>query len=291
MLIIQRKRQSSGRYLVPAGGSAVWYGIADAIPAGWSIVNAAKNVFVMGADTGEATDISAGSSVHNHDNPAATSEVAAHAHPITGVVGATGSGSTTFFGSGSEGTAPGGHGHGNGTANSASSGAHSHPLFVTEDATVYPPYYRLYWIKTSAGAILPVGGIVMWDDDIANAPAEFSICDGVGDTPDLTDNFIYGASSDGEVDATGGAETHSHENANVDDAGTHSHGLNVNTGNAPSNSNGSGYAGTTVSDGGHDHGMSATSNSDPNHDHELGDTGDGSSLPPYLMLYFIMRTV
>lgn len=291
MIIVQRRRIKAGGYLVPAGGSALWYGIALTIPTGWAIVNATKDVFVMGADTGGADDTPAGSAVHKHNNPAATEEDPPHTHPITSSVFPTGSGSTTFYPSGSGGTAPSGHGHGDGTGTSSSNGAHSHPVTATKDATVYPPYRRLYWIKTALGAILPVGGIVMWDDDIANAPEGFGICNGSGDTPDLTDNFIYGASADGNVHGTGGSETHVHRNNSVGEAGAHPHSMNVFTGGAPSNANGSGYAGTVVSAGGHKHGLSATTDNDPDHDHTLGDTGVGSSLPPYLMLYFIMRTV
>lgn len=289
MQIIQGRRRKPGGYLVPAGGSILWYGVASNIPSGWEIVNAAKSVFVMGADTGEASDVVTDSDTHNHDNPAATSEKSAHTHPLTGTLGATGSGSTTFFGSGSNGTAPGGHGHGDGSGTSSANGAHSHLLSPTKDATVYPPYKRLYWIKTALGAVLPVGGIVMWDGAIASIPEVFSMCNGAGSTPDLRDDFIYGASVDGDVNDAGGTETHSHENNAIGAGGGHTHSMNVTSGSAPSNSNGSGYAGANVSAGGHRHGLSATTDSDPDHNHTLGDTGFASSVPPYMMLYFIMR--
>jgi len=296
MIIVQRKRQSVGGYAVPAGGDVLWYGLATALPSPWVIDTALSSLFVMGADTGEGSkEIPAGSFIHDHNNPAATSINPNHTHPITGAVGATGSGSTTFYGSGSNGTAPGGHGHGNGVGNSSSNGAHSHVLTKTDPATIYPPYRRLYWIKSTEEAALPVGGIVMWDKVIADLQEGFHICaGGTFDaivTPDLRDEFIWTAGVDDDVNNTGGAETHVHGNTNSQNAGEHSHSMSVTTGAAGSNSNASGYAGVNVSAGGHRHGVSATTDNDPDHAHTVGNTSPASSLPPYLALYYVMRTI
>lgn len=293
-MIIVQKRRTQGGFLMPGGGECLWYGLAAAVPADWEIVTFAYDCFVMGADTGGASDTPTSSNTHFHSNPAATSEEDDHIHPIHSSVG-NASGSTGFYGTANSYTAPAGHGHASIAGNSQSDGGHDHSLAVTQNATVYPPYRRLYWIKAIRSTVFPVGGILMWDDDIAEAPEGFYLCDGEAHdsltTPDLRDDFIYSASADGHVGAAGGAETHVHGNSVTGAAGAHSHGMSVNVGGSASSKNASGYEGTQVASGGHGHGLSATSNADDNHNHTLGNTLAASSLPPYLMLYFVMRTV
>jgi len=292
-MIIVQKRRNPGGYAVPSGGEVLWYGLAADLPSPWTIDAGLSGLFVMGADT--ATDVPAGSFTHDHTNPASTGEVENHTHPIRGVVNNTGSGSTVFYPSGDGGTAAPAHGHSDGNGSSSANGGHAHSLSKTKPATVYPPYRRLYWIVAGKEAVLPIGGIVMWDEAIALVADGFHICaggtfDGI-DTPDLRDAFVWAASEDGHVNATGGSETHDHENDPTDEAGGHSHAMNVNVGGTGSTANASGYVGTAISAGGHPHGLAATANGDPDHDHLIGNTEPGSSLPPYLALYYIMRTV
>lgn len=289
MIVIQNTKRQSG-FKLPIGGEVIWYGLSTNIPVGWAVITETEDAFIMGADEEGADDTPSGTFTHSHTNPENTSTAPAHTHPITGDIGNTGSGSVTFYGSGSNSTARAGHGHGDGSSTSSSSGAHSHTLSGTQETTTYPPYCRAYWITSSEGAVFPVGGIVMWDDEIAFIPEGFKICNGANGTPDLRNRFIYGASDDGHLGDTGGETSHTHENSNTGGAGVHTHTANVTSGGASSSSNGSGYAGVTVSAGGHTHGQSITTDSDPDHSHTVGNTLSSSSLPPYLMLYFIMRT-
>lgn len=72
----------------------------------------------------------------------------------------------------------------------------------------------------ASGAGVPTGVIVMWSGTIATIPAGWSLCDGTGGTPDLTDKFIVGAKQDdagvaktnltGVLTQTGGSITHDH---------------------------------------------------------------------------------
>lgn len=57
------------------------------------------------------------------------------------------------------------------------------------------------------GGSLPSGLIVMWGGLAANIPTGWSLCDGTGGTPDLTDRFIKGS---GTAGTTGGSATHTH---------------------------------------------------------------------------------
>lgn len=289
MIVIQRKRQTQ-EYRIPEGGEILWYGVAAAVPPSYVIDSYCSNVFVRGAAAGGASNTPAGENSHTHTNPAATAAQGDHTHPIGG--GSTGGSTdtTTVFPSSATNSAPA-HSHSVPSGTSAAGGTHSHTLGGATLADAYPPYARLYWLKAIRETGLPVGGIIMWDNPIANAPANCVICNGAGGTPDLRNNFIYGAASDGELGASGGSATHAHANAASGGAGSHTHNVGLTSGSAPSNQNISGYtSGVQVSAGGHTHSLDATSDADPNHTHAIGNTGAGTSLPPYLKLYFVMRS-
>ncbi|HTF21021.1 MAG TPA: hypothetical protein VK658_23260 [Chryseolinea sp.] len=55
----------------------------------------------------------------------------------------------------------------------------------------------------SAGATMPVGGIIMWYGSIGSVPNGWALCDGNNGTPNLQDRFVVGAGSSYAVGATG----------------------------------------------------------------------------------------
>lgn len=109
----------------------------------------------------------------------------------------------------------------------------------------------------------PKGIIVLWSGTIANIPSGWSLCDGVGDRPDLRDRFIVGAGDSYAVDETGGANNHTHTFS----ANLHGHTL-------------VGGAGVAA---GPDYGLT-TSNTVA-----AGTTNNGSSLPPFYALAYIIK--
>lgn len=291
-VIIIQKRRSGGVGDIPEGGEILWYGIAADVPADWAIDVATEDVFVKGCAAGNQSDLKYGGATHLHTNPASVNTVAAHTHGITGTLNSA-VGSVEYFQSGSGGVASAGHGHGSGSGTSGSGGSHGHTMSAPASAEIYPPYHRLYWIVAQVETELPVGGIVMWDDTLANLAISFGdklkVCDGGNGTIDLKDKFIYGAAEDVDIGA-GGNLTHVHTNSDTGSGGTHTHSQGVTSGGASSSARASGYAGTGVSVGGHTHGLSVTSDADANHTHTIGNTLPASTRPPYLKLFFAMRT-
>lgn len=55
-----------------------------------------------------------------------------------------------------------------------------------------------------------VGAIIIWSGLVSAIPAHWQLCDGTNGTPDLRTRFVLGANNDGEVGATGGSDSHSH---------------------------------------------------------------------------------
>jgi len=109
---------------------------------------------------------------------------------------------------------------------------------------------------------IPAGIITIWFGAIVDIPSGWALCDGNNGTPDLRNKFIPGA---GEIYApgdAGGADVHTHQFT----GNGHNHGIPVGMNIA----GGSGFANST-----------SVSNS-------TGTTDNGSSLPPFYALAYIM---
>lgn len=153
----------------------------------------------------------------------------------------------------------------------------------------------------------PSGGIVMWSGTIANIPSGWNLCDGTNGTPDLTDRFIVGSTTDSgathDIGDTGGANsttlttaqlpahTHSAGTLVTSSAGAHSHNFTAyrQTGGSTSYQltesvleGPSARTKTTDSAGAHTHSISGST----------GSVGSGDSVdnrPAYYALAFIMK--
>lgn len=166
----------------------------------------------------------------------------------------------------------------------------------------------------------------MWSGAFADVPSGWALCDGSNGTPDLTDRFILGTNTEGEVGNVGGVKTHKHNLIAADtpagtatvtaaSAGTpagtlNSTGAHTHTFTQSSNAasptllavdttpTGVAAAGTTSSDGAHSHIF--TGNALGTHTHLLagktavgetvaGNYGTNDILPPFFKLAFIMK--
>jgi len=134
---------------------------------------------------------------------------------------------------------------------------------------------------------LPIGTIILWETP--DIPEGWNICDGNNGTPNLINRFIYGASNDGQIMASGGTSTHTHSTS-IAAAGGHNHtgsrtigggdkiGVHVGTG-------------STAASTGHTHtGASISVTSVGSHTHSLSTSGTASNIPTYITKCFIMKT-
>ena len=155
---------------------------------------------------------------------------------------------------------------------------------------------------------MPVGFIGMWSGSISDIPTKWALCDGTNNTPDLRGKFVYGASSDGEVNDTGGSKdavvvehdhtaNHNHS-ASSSTNGNHAHSKTLSrrgnsTGDTSSyfkagNSNTAGtYSGNTNGNGNHSH--SIIINAKNVTTSKVGVSGTNKNLPPYMLLAYIIK--
>lgn len=158
----------------------------------------------------------------------------------------------------------------------------------------------------------------MFSGAFADIPDNWHLCDGTDSTPDLTDRFILGTNTEGELGDVGGTKKHRHNLIAADtpagtatvvaaSAGTpagtvDSAGSNTNAHTTTAVQSG---AGTTVVTGpathtvdGHTHGFTGAPLADHTHllagktalgESEAGDYGDNDTLPPFYKLAFIIR--
>ncbi len=142
-------------------------------------------------------------------------------------------------------------------------------------------------------ADLPIGSIVMFDG--VTPPVGWYDCDGATHsgvvTPNLIGRFPKGVPSGGTLGATGGSSTHVHSNSDTGDQ-THGHAAtSANSGGADGTTVSGIWAGSTYSGvDAHQHLLSIAALTNQNsHKHTTPNTADGSSMPPYIRLRYIMR--
>jgi hypothetical protein len=173
---------------------------------------------------------------------------------------------------------------------------------------------------------IPVGGIIMWSGTIASIPTNWRLCDGAYGTPNLTNRFIIGASTDTTSTNSGGiTKAHTYiEDTWLVTGGTkdavvvsHKHGGFTNGGNADGGHNhttaglagfyrlksdptpfAAGYQYLWASGnntdgyqygGGSDYTVSSSSSGHTHVINSDGVAGTNKNLPPYFALAFIMR--
>ena len=136
--------------------------------------------------------------------------------------------------------------------------------------------------------VLPTGSIILWFGD--KIPEGYVICDGTRNTPNLCGLFVIGAGKSFKVHSKGGKENHTHDNkVTIKNSGEHTHKFpNTWYGNyAEKSSPGKGNnvvdwnrqepKSSVVEEGTHTHTASAK-------------IEEGSNMPPYMALYYIMKT-
>ena len=164
--------------------------------------------------------------------------------------------------------------------------------------------------STVSGALVPVGGIIMWSG--ATAPTGWQLCNNtlitsgtlIGQyTPNLQDKFIVGAGSAYAVAATGGSAdatlvSHSHTGTTGNQNADHTHPYNHFECCAGSNFDGlHGFrtgGGNTYNAPDMPGVNTGVQNTDHQHDFTTsveGSVATNANLPPYYALAFIMRVL
>lgn len=93
--------------------------------------------------------------------------------------------------------------------------------------TVEPAYTKLMALHNKAGARIFVGMIAMWLETIATIPQGWKLCDGSGGTPEMRERYLKIANNSGEIEDTGGSNTHTHaaQAHSHTSNGSHTHGI------------------------------------------------------------------
>ena len=139
----------------------------------------------------------------------------------------------------------------------------------------------------------PIGSIIMGYKSTSLIPSGWVLCDGSSGTPDLRGKFVIGVNEDAYKGDPYGADTHSHTNSVAQNAGDHIHdviGTLSSTVSHDDVSETSGGASTGVSPT-HTHSIDFDLPTSGNHQHTTSNTVAATNLPPYLQVYYIMRTV
>ncbi len=209
---------------------ALWSGPLDSIPNGWVLCNGSNdtpdltNRFVFSVKNGENPGNIGGSKDHNHSYD----DLPQHLHDINDP----------------------GHRHGYKrriawrTLVSLAEAASYDPESLktttsttgitineagmlnckTNNSSSMPPYYKLVYImKKSNEATFPDGLILMWSGSLNSIPEGWALCNGIAETPNLTDRFILGVNNGENPGIIGGSKNHNHS---YEDLPQHLHDIN-----------------------------------------------------------------
>lgn len=156
--------------------------------------------------------------------------------------------------------------------------------------------------EVAAGfGLVPAGTIVIWSGSIGSIPAGWVLCDGTNGTPDLSDRFVMGTTTDLiPADRIGGSAAHAlsvgelpiHAHDFATDAdGVHEHQLPWEITGMNNTSPTEFDFGMVPSGSGHLEAMDATASAGHSHSGTTQTVGSGetfSTLPPYYKLAYIM---
>jgi len=129
-----------------------------------------------------------------------------------------------------------------------------------------------------------IGQIVVWQG--ISIPENWQVCDGSDGTPDLRGMFVYGKYDDSDTPTSASATTHTHVGAGSSTNASHDHSATSSIGTDSGTSTLGGA--NRYAAGDHNHGSSATIVSAVGHSHSTS-LASSSGLPPYMLLYYIMK--
>lgn len=161
---------------------------------------------------------------------------------------------------------------------------------LTPSETVEPAYSMLmaYQNKAVSAQDIPLNGIAMTIE--TTLPVGWSLCDGTGATPNLTDKYVKITTSSGSINSTGGANTHTHasEAHTHTSTGGHTHTTTTGTFSTPRYTN----VGSGSQDVAQDHAHSSTTTGSTSATYAAGNTAADSSAnqPEYVIVKYIQRT-
>ena len=154
------------------------------------------------------------------------------------------------------------------------------------------------WENPNSIGGVPIGGIIIWQGAVnligstasGGTGANWVICDGQNNTPDLRNRFVIGAGDTYDVASYGGSAnavvvSHSHGAA-----GSHQHTQDAHPPHYDAeNVSFNGWAVST--NGGADYTNANVGNSTGSHTHgSTGESATGKNLPPFMALCYIMKT-
>jgi len=170
---------------------------------------------------------------------------------------------------------PGSHGmtvtsHGPSTTDLGHSHPYEHDHTLSEENHL-PPYQTIFWASPSSDDQTPANGtIAMWSGTLDEIPRGWELCDGGGETPDLSGLFLMGTDAPDALGMEGGETEHVHS-MDTDPGGT--------TGSS-GGGNGQCSGGGSL--------MAFHSHSVPTHTHTMA---PNANEPPFFSLAYIMFSV
>lgn len=215
---------SNGTDDIPSAFGAFWAGPTTTIPTGWAFADGTggttdlRTTFLRGAAAGADSSAKVTASAHNHTF-AHTHPNVSHGHTSTHA----GDGTAVSLNITGANRPTGNHTHPNNATYSNTSSGMASDSTASSNQTPEPAYVKLHHVQsTGTVSSVAVGLIFIWTGAAGSIPNGYQVCDGTNGTPDLSNTFTKGTTTNGDELGTGGSSSHDHTI-------NHAHGPNAHT--------------------------------------------------------------
>jgi len=201
---------------VPSGVILVWSGTNASIPAGWERETDLDDKFPKATADSVEPDVTGGSETHTHTSAAHGHTLNSHTHTYSLQEVSDAGGENP------NGTLASAHAHDTATTSSIAGGSLIDETSDWQASSSEPPYYEVIFIKPSGGTASMATNIIA-HANLTSEPSGWTYCDGGGTTPDLTEKYLKGATTDADSGGTGGGTSHSHVITHGHTPNSHTH--------------------------------------------------------------------
>lgn len=101
---------------------------------------------------------------------------------------------------------------------------------LTTSETVEPEYRKLLAVQNRTGSVAVRRGVIgLWLGTLSTIPSNYKLCDGTRDTLDMRGKYAKVTATNGDINATGGSNTHTHASQAHSHTVSHTHTGNPST--------------------------------------------------------------
>ena len=206
---------------IPNNVVIIWTGTHAGIPSGWTRETTLDSTYIKATAVSTDPNITGGATTHTHTSPTHTHTLGAHTHTYTLTALAEGEDpqnrTDQLVNDLLENNS---HSH-TGTSGASNGGTTATTAVTYGSFSTDPPYTTVIYIKSSGGAYVKAGCIMLTSS--TSSFTGWQLSDGTNGSVDIRNKYLKGAATGADAGGTGGTYTNSHDITHTHTTNTHTH--------------------------------------------------------------------